>query len=348
MKRRLALLLTVGLVAAAVWFSAFRGGPDQLVLTGVVTTDHVNVSPQVGGRVTDLRVKEGQAVKRGEIVAVIEPDELQAERAYYSASASGVAAQVKENEAALRYEERQTTDQIRQAEAVLASMEAQQAGVRAELENARSTLKRAEELAGEGLTTAQNLDGARAAFDTARSRIDALVRQMEAQRAAVALARSNVEQIGVRRSQLQTSEHQLAAADAQRTKADVRLGYTEIRAPADGVVDVRVARPGEVVTSGEVILTLLDPDDLWVRADLEETYIDRVRLGDTLTVRLPSGEERVGTVIFRAVDAGFATQRDVSRTKRDIRTFEIRLRVDNADRRLAVGMTAYVLVPIGG
>ena len=93
-------------------------------------------------------------------------------------------------------------------------------------------------------------------------------------------------------------------------------------------------------------MTLINPDDLWVRVDVEETYIDRVRLGDILTVRLPSGDERQGTVIFRGANAGFATQRDVSRTKRDIKTFEIRLRLDNADRRLAVGMTTYVLLPI--
>ena len=93
-------------------------------------------------------------------------------------------------------------------------------------------------------------------------------------------------------------------------------------------------------------MTLVDPDDLWIRADVEETYIDRVRIGDTLAVRLPSGDVRQGTVFYRGVDAGFATQRDVSRTKRDIKTFEIRLRVDNRDRRLAVGMTAYVLFPV--
>jgi HlyD family secretion protein len=73
-----------------------------------------------------------------------------------------------------------------------------------------------------------------------------------------------------------------------------------------------------------------------------------VRLGDRLTVRLPSGAERQGTVFYRAADANFATQRDVSRTKRDVKTFEIRLRVDNHDRRLAVGMTAYVLLPLVG
>jgi HlyD family secretion protein len=85
-----------------------------------------------------------------------------------------------------------------------------------------------------------------------------------------------------------------------------------------------------------------------VRIDVEETYIDRLRVGDTLTVRLPSGAELKGTVFYRAADAGFATQRDVSRTKRDIKTFEVRLRLDNNERRLAVGMTAYVLLPLAG
>ena len=117
------------------------------------------------------------------------------------------------------------------------------------------------------------------------------------------------------------------------------------RTVSDGTVDVRVARQGEIVNPGQPIVTLINPDDLWIRADIEETYIEHVRLGDQLPVRLPSGEARMGTVFYRAADAGFATQRDVSRTKRDIKTFEVRLRVDNKDRRLAVGMTAYVDLP---
>jgi HlyD family secretion protein len=150
----------------------------------------------------------------------------------------------------------------------------------------------------------------------------------------------------MKRSQVTTSEHMQAAAAAQRAKADVRLRYTEIHAPIDGVVDVVAARVGEVVTPGQPIVTLINPDDLWVRVDVEESYIDRIRIGDRLTVRLPSGDEHEGVVVYRGVDASFATQRDVSRTKRDIKSFEVRLRVDNTDRRLAVGMTAYVLLPV--
>ena len=149
----------------------------------------------------------------------------------------------------------------------------------------------------------------------------------------------------VHRSQLATNQKQQAAAAPQRAKAGVRLAYAELRAPLDAIVDVIAARLGEVVTPGQPVVTLINPDDLWVRANVEETYIDRVRVGDKLQVRLPSGDVREGTVFYRGVEASFATQRDVSRTKRDIKTFEFRLRVDNADRRLAVGMTAYVILP---
>ena len=80
---------------------------------------------------------------------------------------------------------------------------------------------------------------------------------------------------------------------------------------------------------------------------MEESYIDRIHIGDKIPVRLPSGAEREGTVFYRRIDADYATQRDVSRTKRDIKTFEIRLRCDNRDRDLAVGMTAYVTLSLG-
>ena len=217
----------------------------------------------------------------------------------------------------------------------------------ADLENARLDLHADARTCRSGASCRRRSSIRRARpANAAQAKLDALKKQVEAQRAAVALARSNAEQMAVRRSQVQANEHMQAAANAQRTKADVRLRYTEIHAPIDGIVDVRAARVGEVVNPGQPIVTLINPDDLWVRADVEESYIDRVRIGDTLTVRLPSGVEREGTVFYRGADASFATQRDVSRTKRDIKTFEVRLRVDNADRRLAVGMTAYVVLPM--
>jgi len=337
------------LVLGAGGYAAFRYAnrrPTSLTLTGIVTTNDVVVSPQIAGQIRQLLVDEGDLVKKDQLVAVIVPDELRADIAYYQHSAEGLGSQVKESEAALRYQERQTTDQIHQAEATLAAAQAQQAAAVADLENARLVYERTRDLSQKGVEPVQMLDQTRTAFDAAKARLDSLQKQVDAQRSALALANANAEQISVKRSQLQANQSQQAAANAQRTKADVRLTYTELHAPIDGIVDVRAARTGEVVTPGQPVLSLINPDDLWVRADVEETYVDGVRIGDALTVRLPSGEERQGKVFYRGVDAAFATQRDVSRTKRDIKTFEVRLRVDNRDRRLAVGMTAYVLLPV--
>jgi multidrug resistance efflux pump len=346
MKKRFVAILAVLSVAAIGWAAYVHSQPSVLVLTGIVTTNDVIVSPQIGGQIAELNVKEGDTVRKDQPLAVIRPDELRAETTYYGSTAEGLASQVRESEAALRYQERQTTDQIRQAEAALRSFEAQVKAAEADVEAARLTFTRTQDLAQKKIASTQELDQARTGFAAAQAKLDSLNRQADAQRATVALARSNAEQVAVRRSQLQANEHMQAAAQAQKTKADVRLQYTQIAAPIDGIVDVRAVRQGEVVTAGQPIVTLINPDDLWVRCDVEETYIDRIRNGDKLRVRLPSGEEREGTVIFRGVDASFATQRDVSRTKRDIKTFEVRLRVDNHDRRLAVGQTAYVLLPV--
>jgi len=344
--RRLVPLLAVFGIAGLGWSVYVHSQPSVLTLTGMVTTNDVIVSPQIGGQIAELSVNEGDTVKKDQRLAVIRPDELRADTSYYTSTAAGLASQVRESEAALRFQERQTSEQIRQADAALRSFEAQVKAAEADVESARLTFGRTQDLAKKQIASPQELDQARTTLAAAQAKVDALNRQADAQRATVAMARSNAEQIAVRRSQLQANEHLEAAAQAQKTKADVRLRYTELYAPIDGIVDVRAVRPGEVVTPGQPVVTLINPDDLWVRCDVEETYIDRIRIGDKMRVRLPSGEEREGTVFYRSVDAAFATQRDVSRTKRDIKTFEIRLRVDNHDRRLAVGQTAYVLLPV--
>jgi RND family efflux transporter MFP subunit len=192
---------------------------------------------------------------------------------------------------------------------------AQLAQAKADLENAQLNFDRIKGLYTNRVESVQSYDQARTAYDAALAKVGSIDSLIQATR-------------------------------AQEEKAKVQLGYTQIRAPINGIVDTRVALQGEVVSPGQAIVTLINPDDLWVRADVPETYIDRIRPGEKLKVTLPSDAVREGKVFFRGVDADFATQRDVSRTKRDIKTFEIRLRCNNRDRALAVGMTADVTLPL--
>jgi len=346
MKQRLPIVIALTAVAGVALYFFLANRPRDLVLTGIVTTDDLIVSSEIQGRLQELVVKEGDAVTQGQVLGRIHPQEWKADVAFFTNSEQQSAAQVAEAAANLRFQEAQTDNQTRQAEANLDAARAQVAQGLADSENARLVYEREEALYRTGVEAAQAYDQARTTYDAAKAHVEALRKQEQAAQATLALAKGNADQVSARRAALDANVHQHAAASAQKEKAQVHLDYTEIRAPIDGIVDVRAALQGEVVSPGKAIVTLIDPDNLWVRADVEESYIDLVRIGDTMSVRLPSGRERQGTVFYRGVDAEFATQRDVSRTKRDIKTFEIRLRCDNSDRVLAVGMTAYVLLPL--
>lgn len=347
MKRKLPLLIGIAVVVLALALYAVLRPASAVILTGVVTTDEVIVSSEIQGRLQRLLVNQGESVTNGQLLGVIQPQEWRADLAFYASSAAQSTAQVARADADLRFTEAQATNQIRQAEANLAATEAQVVQARADLENAKLNFQRITDLYQKKVEPIQTYDQARTTYESAQARVESFEKQVAAAQAGVGLAKASVDQVAASRAGVQINLKQAAAAAAQQDRADVRLGYTEIRAPTNGIIDLRAALAGEVLNPGQAIVTLINPDDLWVRADIEETYIDRIRLGDQLNVRLPSGATRIGTVFYRAVDADYATQRDVSRSKRDIKTFEIRLRCDNADRALAAGMTAYVTLPLG-
>ncbi|MDR3557167.1 MAG: efflux RND transporter periplasmic adaptor subunit [Syntrophobacteraceae bacterium] len=345
-KHRFAAIAVLLAVIAGGVVYAITSRPQSIVLTGIVDTDQIQVGPLVQGRLQKLLVDRGDAVEKGRLLAVIQPQELEADSAFYKNSEKQYAAQKEQAQADLEYLQAQTREQIRQAKASLAMHNADVAQAVADLDYARHTLDRAKKLRASNANSVQELDHALSNYNAAVAHVESLRKQVKASEAALALAEANTVEIGSRKAALTSSLHHLAAARAQTEKANVVLGYTEIRAPLSGIVDVRVSLQGEVVSPGQTIVTLIDPDNLWVRADVPESYIDRIRLGERLTVRLPSGATRVGAVFYRGVDADYATQRDVSQTKRDIKTFQIRLRCDNRDRRLAMGMTAYVILPV--
>src|SRR6185436_2954660 len=229
MKRIIRPLILLLLVAGGAYYWYLSSRPVPLILTGIVTTNDVVVSPQIAGRIEQLTVDEGDEVKANQMIGVLDAGELEQEQAFYTAGAEGATSQVAESAAALRFQERQVTDQIRQAEANLASTQAQQMAAQAELENAKITFDRAERMSREGVVSQQELDQARTGYQVAQSKIDSLAKQIDAQRAAVELARSNADQVSVRRSQLATNQKQQAAVKAQRAMSVVRLGSTELR-----------------------------------------------------------------------------------------------------------------------
>ncbi len=264
MKRRIILFILIALVVSGgvVYYKAVAR-PQPLTLTGIVTTNDVVASSQIQGKLAQVLVKEGDTVAAGQLIAVIEPQEMRADESYYLHTERGTVSQVSEAEATLKYEIAQTRDQIKQAEASLAAAQAQESEAQADLELDRVNYERAKGLFDQKVESQQTLDQMSAAYVAQKAHADALQKQVDVQRQAVALARSNEDQVAARRSQLQTAETQQAAAQAQTSKAQVRLDYTEIHAPIPGVISVLAARQGEVVNVGEPIVSIVNPDDLW-------------------------------------------------------------------------------------
>src|SRR5262245_43923972 len=217
MKKLLPLLILLALGGGAYYY--FNLPVTSLTLTGIVTTNDVIVSPQIAGRLSDVMVKEGDLVTAGQLVAVIAPDELRAESVYAAHNVGNLASQIQQARADLRYEEEHLTEQVKQAESTLAAAEAQHAASAADLEAARLAYDRTQNLARQGVASAQELDQARTAFQAAQARVEALRKQVDVQRAAIAVAKASAQQVVKRRSEVEGNEHMDAAAAAQGTKA---------------------------------------------------------------------------------------------------------------------------------
>jgi HlyD family secretion protein len=318
---------------------------QKIQFTGMIMGNDYIASPLVDGHLQRLLVDEGSSVQKGELIAEINPSELEAARDAAAANIATFRARLRQSSQTRNMNDQQTAASVRQAKAAETAARAQLAQARTMLTLNEITYRRDQGLFHRGVLAAQERDTAEQSYRGSRENVKALEDQVRSAQAQVELAEANRKQVEVQQADVAATRAQLAQAVSQKNQAQTQLGYTKIYAPADGIVSVRVARQGETVQVGGPIVTILDIDHLWVQADVEETYIDQITFGQKLRVRLPSGNVIEGTVFYKGVEGDFATQRDVSRTKRDIKTFEIKVAIPNVNRGLFTGMTAYVLLP---
>lgn len=343
-RKFLVLVGLVFLLALGIYLFSTPGG-REIPLTGIVDGNEVIVSPQITGRIIRLTVDEGSEVKKGDLIAELDPKQLEASLAAAQANVASLEAQVHEANHNYSLTDDQTGASLKQAEAMLTSSRAQLEQARANLWRDQTDYDRIRKLFEGGVASAQDRDHAEAALKASQANVTALEDSVHAQEAALGVAQANRKQVDVRQSEVATTIAQLEQARATAAETATQLGYTKIYAPMDGIVSVRVAKEGEVVAQGSPIVVVIDVDHLWVRADVEESYIDSIQFGQTLRVRLPSGDVLQGQVFFKGVENDYATQRDVSRTKRDVKTFAIKVSLPNDGRRLFTGMTATVMLP---
>ncbi len=344
-RNRVFLILGLLTVGSLIWYFVTVRPSGDLQLIGTVDANEVMVAAKIPGRIQTLLVDEGQDVKAGQLIAVIESDDLQAARKAAEATAASQRFKVGETVETERQTRGETGSATVNAEAQVSAAKASLAQAQANYEHQQADTSRTVALAEQGIMSQQAKDDAATSLQAARAAVDAARDNVTAAEASLRQARAHELLTTVAARTVDETRDQAVNARALAEEAKVEVGYSQVFAPVSGKVNVWAARQGEVVAMGATIVTIMDLTETWVYAPLPETQADAVQLGDSLRVVMPSGATLQGKAINKAAEADFATQRDVSSRKRDIKTIQLKLLIPNPGEAYVPGMTAEVYIP---
>ena len=345
-RNRVFLILGILTAGSLLWYLLTTHRSSDLELIGTVDANEVLVSSKIPGRIQTLTVDEGDTVKAGQLIAVIENEDLQAAQQAAAATAKSQQFKVGETVETEHQTRGETGSATLNAEAQLSAAKALLAQAQANYDHQKADTSRTVALTQQQIMSEQSKDDAVTSLQASKAAVDAARDTVTAAEASLRQARSHELLTNVAVRTVDETRDQAANARALEQEAEVQLGYSKVLAPVDGKVNVRAARQGEFVAAGAPIVTVMDLSQTWVYAPLPETQADSVKLGDSLRVVMPSGATVWGKVISKASEADFATQRDINGgLKRDIETVQIKLIIDNAGERFVPGMTADVYIP---
>ncbi len=259
------LAIILAIAAAYYFFSTPRG--KDLVLVGTVDANQIVVSPQIQGRIMKLLVEEGTQVKQGDLIALLDPSELEAQEKAAAATIASLRSKVSESEYTRQSTKGSTTGDVANSQARLQAARAQLAQAEATLARIESDSRRTIGLAQAGVASEQ---------EKVQAEMQALKDQVAAGQADLNSAIARTNQATAAQSTVTSTRAQVDNAVAQLKESEVRLGYTKIYSPVTGTVLVRAAREGEVVNAGQAIVTVVDFSDTWVLASIPETDADHM------------------------------------------------------------------------
>lgn len=345
-RNRVFVVLGLLIVGSLIWYWVTARPSGDLKLIGTVDANEVLVSAKIPGRIQTLNVEEGQQVKAGDLIAVVESNDLAAAEQAAEANVLSDQQKLAETVDTQRQDEGEVSSATISAQAQVKASQAALLQAQANYEHQKADTTRTVELARQKIASEQakddavtSLQAAQAAVDSAKENVAAAQAALQQARAHELLAQASAKTVASTRGTLQNAK---ALAD----EASVELGYAKVYAPVSGPVNVLAARQGEVLPAGGTIATIMDLTQTWVYAPLPETEADAVQLGDSLRVVMPSGDTVQGKVIAKSAEADFATQRDINGgRKRDIRTVQLKLLIANPEEKFVPGMTAEVYIP---
>ena len=344
-RNRIFIILGALFILGLCWYFFSTKHSSDLQLIGTVDANEVVVSSRIPGRLQTLTVDEGDDVEAGQLIATIQSDDLAAARQAAEAAATSQRYKLQGASDTERQTQGTMSSQVINAEAQVRAAQAALMQAQAQYEHQKADTTRAVELAKQGIDSEQMRDEQVTSLQATQAAVDSAKQNVDAAEAMLKVANANTIQAQVAATTVAATRSDAQNAKALLDQAQVQLDYSHVVSPIAGKVNVRAARQGEVVAAGTPIVTITDLTQTWIYAPLPESEADAVQLGDSLRVVMPSGATVQGRVIAKSAEGDFATQRDVSRRKRDIETIRLKLLINNPGERFVPGMLAEVYIP---
>jgi len=381
MKRFRVVLILLVLAAgggAWYWYSGRMNTTNNIQVSGNLELTQVDLSFKTAGRMTELAVREGDFVKKGDLIAKLDSAQLEQQLLRDQAAVASAQSSLQQLQTSIEYQAATIDSDISTRRAELAQAQAKldelNAGSRPqEVQEAQSAVADAKawnDQAKSDWERAQTLfsreDISKSQYDQARAKLDSTAAQLrQAQdrlglvtegprkeeiagaRAQVARSQGAVQTAEANRIDLRRKREELAArkAEIDRTRAQVGMTQTQIAdstivAPIDGVVLVNSAEAGEVIAAGTTIVSLGDLAHPWLRAYINETDLGRIKLGGKVQLSTDSykGKTYEGRISFISSEAEFTPKQIQTKEERVKLVYRIKIDVDNAHQELKNNM----------
>jgi HlyD family secretion protein len=387
-------LLVAGIGASTWYFLSLPSETEPLKVTGRIEGYDTDIGAKVAGRIDFVAVREGDAVRKGQLIVRLDDDQVQAQLKGADARLDAsqkqeeqarlqinlLESQILETQLTLQQAQGSAKGQIFQAESSVAASEAQLNQAEAQVQQAISELKLAQvnrdryaQLVTQGVVTRQQFDQAQTSYETALANLRSRQASVESFRKLVNSAQGQLvqaqttglnpdirnAQLAGLRTQLAQSKLKLAQAqaDVNKAKADkqeiqAQIAYLNIISPIDGVVTTRSVEPGEVVASGKTLLSVINPNTVYLRGFIPEGEVGKVRVGQNARVFLDSAPDKPLSAKVSAIDtqASFTPENIYFQKDRVKQVFGVKISIDNPAGFAKPGMPAdgeIAIVPEG-
>lgn len=310
-------LFVVLALAALSMRQRWDSSEHQLHVSGTIEVTEVRVSFRLPGKVSSVLVKEGDQVSQGQVIANLDPEELEHEVAVRQAEKTIAESGLKELQSGSLPEE-------------IAQIKAKRDQADADFQRLKTDYQRQQQLLSRQVISKREFDASQTSYEVAKSRLQ------EAEKALLLL------QNGAREEKLDQAKARLLQAGEALALAETRLGYTVLKAPLEGFILSKNIEAGEYVMAGTPIVTIGNLQDIWLRAYINETELGKITLGKEVQVITDSYPHKVypGKISFISPEAEF-TPKNVQTTEERVKlVYRIKVTLHNPDNELKPGMPA--------